>query len=319
MRIPWLFLLRRLVLTIPVLGAMSVVVFLVLHLVPGDPARTMLGLRATPELVEEVRASMRLDESLPSQYLHWIEGVVQGDLGRDHLAGQPVGEIIGGALPVTFELAFLSMLVALGVGLPAGILAARRPGRVRRATEGFVILGTSIPDFWLGIMLITLFSTALALLPPSGYVPFADDPIGNLRYFVMPALALGLGQAAFIARTTRAAVEDVLRAPFVLFLRAKGVPEPVILWRHALRNAAPQIVTVVGILTGVLLGGAIVIETIFGLPGLGRVLITAIEQRNYTVVQGAVLVIAATFITVNLVTDVLVAWLDPRVADGGAA
>jgi peptide/nickel transport system permease protein len=228
----------------------------------------------------------------------------------------PLSDLLSNAIPVTLELTFLSMSLALVAGVPLGVLAAARPGAIRRAMDGFVIVGVSIPDFWLGTLLVLLFAATLVWLPPSGYTPFTADPIGNLRYMTLPVLALAVGEAAYIARTTRGAMDEALGAPFVTFLRAKGLAERSIIFRHALRNASVPIVTVAGIQFGVLLGGAIVIETLFGLPGVGRLTVTAINQRNYTVVQGAVLVIATLFIVVNLVTDLLYGWLDPRIGEG---
>ena len=312
------FILRRVALTLPVLLVMSVVVFLVLHLVPGDPAATMLGLRATPELITQVRADLDLDASLPAQYVNWLGGVVQGDFGRDFIADESVGHLIAQALPVTLELAVGALLLGLIIGVPVGIAAVKGGRTARRASEGFVVAGIALPDFWIGIMLVLLFSATLQWLPPSGFERVLEDPYQNLRYLTLPVIALGLGQATYFARTTRSAVEESLQAPYVLLLRAKGVSERSILWRHVLRNAAAPIVTVVGIVFGVLLGGAIVIESLFSIPGLGRLLVEAVEQRNYTVVQGCVLVIAFMFIVVNLLTDLVVGWLDPRVADSAA-
>jgi peptide/nickel transport system permease protein len=310
------YVLRRLVLTVPVLVTMSVFVFAVVHLVPGDPVRSMLGLRATPELEAQVRADLNLDDSLPEQYLAWAGGLLRGDLGRDYASGTPVTEKLAVALPVTLQLGLAAIVIGALVGVALGVLAAAGPRAGRRVSESFVVLGTAIPEFWMGIMLVLLFTTALSLLPPSGYVPFADDPVGNVRYFVMPVACLAIFQAAYFARTARAAVEDAMRAPSVLFLRAKGLPERSILWKHALRNASVPIVTIVGLQFGAVLGGAIVIETLFDLPGVGRLLFDAIATRNYTVVQGCILLIAAMFILVNLVTDLILGWLDPRIGDG---
>jgi peptide/nickel transport system permease protein len=307
------FVLRRIALTVPTLLAMSVFVFLLIRLVPGDPVRTMLGFRATPENVATVRHQLHLDESLPQQYLSWLGGLLQGDLGRDYISGESVSKLIGQRLPVTLEVTLLAMAFAVLVGVPLGVLAARGSKLVRRFSEGFVVAGVSIPDFWLGTLLVLLFGATLQWLPPSGWAPIGAGLGENLRYVTLPVLALGIGEAAYILRTTRGAMLDTLGEPYVAFLRAKGVGERSIVFRHALRNAAMPIVTVIGIQFGVLLGGAIVIETIFGLPGLGRLVVTAITQRNYTVVQGAVLVIATLFILVTLVTDLLYGWLDPRV------
>jgi len=310
------YILERILLAIPTLLAMSLFVFLLIRLVPGDPVETMLGFRATPQNVATIRHQLHLDEPLVTQYLDWLSGLLHGDLGRDYVSHAPLSDLLSNAIPVTLELTFLSMSLALAVGVPLGVLAAARPGTIRRLMDGFVIVGVSIPDFWLGTLLVLLFAATLVWLPPSGYTPFTADPIGNLRYMTLPVLALAVGEAAYIARTTRGAMDEALGAPFVTFLRAKGLAERSIIFRHALRNASVPIVTVAGIQFGVLLGGAIVIETLFGLPGVGRLTVTAINQRNYTVVQGAVLVIATLFIVVNLVTDLLYGWLDPRIGEG---
>lgn len=312
------FILRRILLTIPTLFMMSVAVFLIIRLVPGDPVRTMLGFRATDENVIELRRQLGLDQSLLTQYLSWIGGLLHGDLGTDIVSHAPLTELLAQRLPVTLELAGLSMLLAVLVGVPLGVRAATGGVWSKRLTEGFVIFGVSVPDFWLGIMLVLVFSGVLMLLPPSGYVPLVQDPIANLRYMALPVLTLATGEAAYILRTTRGAVTAVMDRPFVSFLRAKGVSQRRIVFGHALRNAGPSIVTVIGIQVGVLLGGAIIVETLFALPGVGRLLVTGISQRNYPTVQAGVLAIATIFILVSLVTDIIVGWLDPRIADGMA-
>jgi len=309
---------RRLLLAIPVIVAMSVFVFLMIHLVPGDPVQTMLGFRATPENVATVRDQLGLDKPLLAQYLTWAGGLLHGDFGQDFISHAKVSTLLAQRLPVTIELTLLSMTLAVLVGVPLGVRAASKPGPVRQATEGFVVAGIAITDFWLGIMLVLLFAGIWQLLPPSGYVPFLEDPVQNLRYLALPVLALAFGEAAYILRTTRGAMEEVLGTQYVLFLRAKGIADRRIVYRHALRNAAPPIVTVVGIQFGVLLGGAIVIETLFALPGVGRLIVTSIQQRNYVVVQGGVLVVAILFILVTLATDLIVGWLAPRTEEGTA-
>ena len=312
------FVLRRLLLTVPTLFVMSVVVFLILRLVPGDPVRTMLGFRATDANVAEMRRQLGLDQSLFNQYLNWLGALLHGDLGRDMVSHAPLSELLAQRLPVTCELTALSMALAVFVGVPLGVRAATGGRLVRRFTESFVVFGISIPDFWLGIMLVLVFSATLQLLPPSGYTPFLSDPLSNLRYMALPVLTLAVGEAAYILRTTRSAVAEVLGRPFVTFLRAKGVSPARIVYGHALRNAGPAIVTVVGIQVGVLLGGAIIIETMFTLPGVGRLVVTGINQRNYPIVQAGILAIATLFIVVSLITDLIVGWLDPRVVDGAA-
>ena len=313
------FILRRVLITIPTLWLMSVVVFLIIRLVPGDPVRTMLGFRATEANVAELRHQLGLDRGLIEQYLHWIAALLRGDLGQDIVSHAPLSQLLAQRLPVTFELTGFSMLLACAIGIPFGVWAATGGKLVGILTEGFVIFGVSIPDFWLGIMLVLVFAATLLLLPPSGYVPFAKNPVGNLRYMALPVLTLAAGEAAYILRTTRGAVSAVMGRPFVTFLRAKGLSRRKIIFGHALRNAGPAIITVIGIQVGVLLGGAIIIETLFALPGVGRLVVTGINQRNYPVVQVGILAIATIFILVSLVTDLIVGWLDPRVADAAGS
>ena len=312
------FILRRLLLTIPVMLAMSIFVFLMLRLVPGDPVRTMLGFRATPDTIATVREALGLDRPLHEQYFSWLGGVLRGDLGADFISGAPLTELLAERLPVTLELTILSLLLAVAVGVPLGVLVAAGGRWTRRSSSAGVTLAISIPDFWLGIMLVLLFTGVLRVLPPSGYTPFLEDPVDNLRHMALPVLTLAAGEAAYILRTTRGAMLDVLGSPFITFHRAKGLRERTILFRHALRNAALPIVTVVGIQFGVLLGGAIVVESLFALPGVGRLVVTGINQRNYPVVQAGVLVIALLFILVNLATDIVYGWLNPRVAEENA-
>lgn len=313
------FMIRRLLLTVPVLFAMSMFVFLMIRLVPGDPVRTMLGFRSTDENVAVVRAALGLDRPVVEQYLSWMGGVLRGDLGRDFISNAPLTELLAQRLPVTLELTIFAMGIAVLIGVPLGALAATRGRWTGRATSGFVVAAISVPDFWLGIMLVLLFSGTFHLLPPSGYTPIVEDPGENLRYMILPVLTLASGEAAYILRTTRGAMESTLGSPFILFLRAKGVSERRITFRHALRNAAVPIVTVVGIQFGVLLGGAIVVESLFALPGVGRLIVTGIQQRNYPVVQAGVLVVAALFIIVNLLTDLIYGVLDPRLGEEGEA
>ena len=220
-----LFVARRLLITIPVLLTLSVFVFLLIHLVPGDPVQTMLGFRATPENVATIRADLGLDRSLLAQYASWLGGLLHGDFGRDYVSGAPLSSLLATALPVTLELTLLAMMLATFTGVPLGVFAASRGASWRIAGEGFVIAGISIPDFWLGIMLVLLFAGTLGWLPPSGYVPIHEGLVDNLRYMVLPVLTLAIGEAAYIARTTRSAVEDALTKPFAGYLRAKGVTE----------------------------------------------------------------------------------------------
>jgi peptide/nickel transport system permease protein len=309
------FIARRTAVMIPGLIAMSIFVFLIIRLVPGDPVQTMLGFRATEENVATIRAELGLDQPLLDQYLAWAGGLLRFDLGQDFISGVPLTTLLAERLPVTLQLTFLAMGLAVLVGIPLGVLAATRRNNTGRVTTAYAITGISIPDFWLGIMLVLVFAGTFRILPPSGYVPFLEDPIGNLRYMALPVITLAVAESAYILRTTRASMEETLGSPFVTFLRAKGVSERRITYHHALRNAAVPIVTVVGIQVGVLLGGAIVVEWLFALPGVGRMLVTAINQRNYPVVQAGILVVALIFIVVNFITDLLYGILDPRLED----
>jgi peptide/nickel transport system permease protein len=309
------YLATRVLLTVPTLLAMTVFVFLLIHLVPGDPVKTMLGFRATPSNVRVVRHSLGLDRPLVEQYFRWLGGLLHGNLGRDYISQAPLSTLLRSALPVTLELTLASMTLALLLGVPLGVISASGGRAGRWLAQGFTIAGISIPDFWLGTLLVLLFAAKLAWLPPTGYVPITSDFVANVRYMTLPVLTLAIGEAAYILRTTRASMQETLGRPFVTFLRAKGIGRRSVVYRHALRTAALPIVTVTGIQFGVLLGGAIVVETLFGLPGVGRLAVTAINQRNYTVVQGTVLVIATFFILVNLVTDLLYGLLNPRLAE----
>src|SRR5262245_4881571 len=305
---------HRLLLAVPLLFGMSVLVFGLMRIIPGDPAVTVLGYKATPDAVRALRHAFHLDEPLPSQYFRWLGGLLRGDFGIDFRQNEPIGRMILDRLPVTVELTVLAALCAALLGVPVGLLAgARRRGAADRASLALGLLGISIPDFWLGIILILIFSLAAGLLPSSGFVPFAEDVLGNLQYLALPALTLSLSRAAALSRLTRAAVMDVARRPFVQFARAKGLGEGAILLRHVLPNAAIPIVTVIGLQVGYMLGGAIVVETIFALPGLGRMTLDAVLERNYPVVQSGLLVIGAMFMVVNLATDMLYGRIDPRV------
>ena len=305
---------RRLLLVPPMLLGMSLLVFGLMRLVPGDPALIVLGYKATPDGVRALRQAFHLDEPVSRQYARWLGGALVGDFGVDFRQNEPIGEMIRARLPVTLELTGLAAACAALLGVPLGLFAgARRGGGADRASLAAGLLGVSIPDFWLGIMLILLLSLGARLLPSSGFVPFAEDPLGNLRHLVLPTLTLAASRAAVLGRLTRAAVLDTVHRGFVQFARAKGLRERAVLVRHVLPNAAIPIVTVLGLQVGYMLGGAIVVETIFTLPGVGRMTLDAVLERNYPVVQATVLVVGAMFMVVNLLTDVLYGLIDPRV------
>jgi peptide/nickel transport system permease protein len=305
---------RRLLLVVPLLLGMSVLVFGLMRLVPGDPAVVVLGYKATPEGIRALREAFHLDEPLVEQYLRWLGGVLRGDFGLDFRQNEPIGRMILDRLPVTIELTCLATLLAALIGVPLGVLGGGRRGGVADRTALAVgLVGISIPDFWLGIMLILLLPLWAGVLPSGGWVPLAESPLENLHHLVLPALTLAISRAAVFGRLTRAAVLDLVNRGFVQYARAKGLGDRAVLFRHVLPNAAIPIVTVLGLQVGYMLGGAIVVEMIFTLPGVGRMMLDAVLERNYPVVQSAMLVIGAMFMLVNLATDLLYGVLDPRV------
>ena len=255
---------RRLLLALPVLLGMSIFVFAIIHLTPGDPVAAALGLSYSPHAAAILRHQMGLDRPIVEQYFDWLGNLLHGNLGQDLISHQPLTDLLAQRLPVTLELTLLSMGLAVIVAIPLGVAASRRPGGVvDRLTAGITLLGISVPDFVLGTLLILLFAAALNWLPPQDYVPFTQDPLDNLRHLVLPVVALALAEVAYVAQTTRASMLEVLGQDYITFLRAKGIREGVVAYRHALRNAALPIVTVIGVQFGTLLGGAIVVENVF--------------------------------------------------------
>jgi ABC-type dipeptide/oligopeptide/nickel transport system permease component len=284
----------------------SVVVFVAIRLIPGDPAQLMAGQAATQEVVQQIRQSLGLDQPLPVQYLYFLRNVVRGDLGRSLFNGAPVVEELAQRFPRTVRLALASMAVASLIGIPAGILAAtRRSTWVDTAVMLVALAGVSVPVFWLGLNLILLFSVRLQWLPSFGYETW--------RHLVLPSLTLGAASTAVVARMTRSAMLEVLGQDYVRTARAKGLAERVVVSRHALRNALIPVVTVLGLQLGTLLSGAVLTETVFAWPGIGRLLVEAVLARDYPIIQGATLLIAATFVVLNVAVDVLYGLLDPRI------
>ncbi|MEA2527038.1 MAG: peptide/nickel transport system permease protein [Thermomicrobiales bacterium] len=308
---------RRFLLTIPAMLAMSVIVFFIVRLVPGDPATAILGIRASPDAVAVLREELRLNDPVWVQYGHWLGNVLQGDLGVDYNSHEPIRDKLLTRFPVTLELALLAMLLSAMMAIPLGVLAATRRGMADHGATALGLVGISIPDFWLGVMLILLMALVLGWLPSSGYVPLRESVWGNLSHMLLPAFTLSLNLAAVLTRTTRAAVLDVLNRPYVRTARAKGLRERAVVVGHVLKNAAVPIVTVMGLQLGYVLGGAVIIEQIFSLPGVGRLTLNAVLERNYPVIQGAVLLITFVFMVVNILTDSLYAVLDPRVRLSG--
>jgi peptide/nickel transport system permease protein len=299
---------------IPVLLGISVIVFMLVHLVPGDVVTVLLGPTATPEARDALRKIFGLDRPLVVQYFVWLGDVLRGDFGDSLRTGQPVMSSILDRFSVTLELTGLAMVVALLIGIPAGIIGAiKQYSKVDYAVTAFALAGLSIPSFLLATLMILVFAIDWRWLPPSGYVPFRDDPVQNIKLMIMPALALGLGAASYITRITRSSVLETMRQDHIRTAYAKGLRHSTVVFRHALTNALIPIVTVIGIQLGYLLGGAVIIEAIFGVPGIGRLALDGINMRDYPVVQGTVLFITSVFVFINLAVDVLYAFLDPRI------
>jgi peptide/nickel transport system permease protein len=307
---------RALSLPLTLLGV-SIVTFLFLRLIPGDAITARLGTSTalSPEQLERMRALFGLDQPIHVQYLNWLGSLVRGDAGYSIRSGQPVAAEIALRLPVTIELAMAAAFVALLVGIPLGLVSALRPGSGWDLTaRGFGLIGLALPNFWLGTLIILLFARYLRWMPNTGgYVDLFQDPLGNLRFLLFPAITLGVAMAAVVMRTTRSAMLDVLGADYIRTAHAKGLAAQRVVERHALKNGLIVVVTILGIQVGYLLGGAVVVEEVFSLPGIGRMLLNAINQRDYALVQAGVLVIATLFVVTNTLVDVLYGVLDPRI------
>lgn len=317
------YVLRRLLSAVPVLLGVSIVAFALVRLVPGDPVTVILGPRYNEEQAAELRRQYLLDRPVPVQYLAWLGHAVRGDFGQSFFTGQPVMRAILERLPVTLELAVIGVLFAILVGVPLGVASAVYPGRwPDHVTRVLGLVGVSVPGFWLGTILILLLSLKLGWLPSGRFVHLWEAPLENLRRMLMPGLALGMAVAAVVMRTARAAMLDVIRQDYVRTARAKGLSERCVLVRHALRNAMVPIATIIGLQAGYLIGGSVVIEQVFSLPGVGRLALQAISGRDYALLQGTILFVAAAFVLINLAVDLLYARLDPRIsyaAKGGTA
>ncbi len=314
-----IFLLRRLLLTIPTLFGVALIVFGLMRAIPGDVVTSLVGLQGnvSAERLDELRRMFGLDLPVHVQFGQWITAALQGDLGSSLRTGRPVATDLALRFPVTLELTFLGLAIAVILAVPLGVIAALHRGRWPDAVSSlFALLGLSIPGFFLGILLILAFSLRLGWLPPAGYVPFTESPLDNLRHMLLPAASLGLILAAATTRIVRSSLLETLGRDYVRTARAKGLREQAVVYRHALRTALIPVVTVVGLQFGQLLGGAVIIEQVFSLPGVGRFALEGINLRDYPIVQGAVLLIAAAFVVVNLLVDVLYAVIDPRVRYG---
>lgn len=306
---------RRILQLIPVLLGISILIFAVMKMIPGDVISGILGVEATPELRAQLAAKYGLDRPYIVQYLDWIGGVLRGDFGESIRTAEPILPQILTRFQVTAELTILAAVISWFVAIPLGILAAvKRNSMVDRLIRVFALLGVSVPGFALSILLILFLSLAFGYFSPLGYVSFFEDPLRNLQIMILPASIMGISISGSVMRMTRSSVLEVLRQDFVRTVRAKGASERVAVFKHVLRSALIPIVTLVGMQIGSLLGGAVIVEQIFSLPGLGQMTLTGINQRDYPVVQGCVLFIAFVYVLVNVATDLLYAYIDPRIS-----
>ncbi|MGI8689265.1 MAG: ABC transporter permease [Thermomicrobiales bacterium] len=311
-------LIARVIAIIPVILLVEVTIFAMLHLAPGDPVSVLIGDQAVdPAVVANLRHQLALDQPLPIQFIAWFGHTVQGDLGYSFVTHQPVVSAIAARLPVTAELTLAALILALAIALPLGVAAAVFKGSIiDYLNQGLAMIGGSMPAFWVGILLILLFAQRLRWLPASGFVPLQEDPRSNVQHLVLPAITLSLGFAVVISRVVRASMLEVLSEDYIRTARAKGLDERRVLIRHALRAALLPTITIIGLETGHLLGGAVVTETIFALPGMGRLLIDGVLSRDFPMVQGTTLVLAILLVCANLVADLTYAAADPRVGSG---
>jgi peptide/nickel transport system permease protein len=306
--------LKRLAALLPVLAVVSIVIFAIIHLTPGNPARAILGPEASAQDVEALSERLGLNRPLPVQYVEWLGHAFTGDLGDSLFLRKPVTQAVFDNAVPTLQLAISALLVAVVIAVPLGTLAARWRGSALDALAmGVSLVGMAVPSFVLGLILILVFAVGLRVLPVAGYVSPFDDPVAGLRYLVLPAISLGAVLAAFLLRTTRAAVLDVLSSDYIEAARSRGVRESRLLFRHTLRNAGLPIVTAVGLTFGALITGAVVTETIFNVPGIGSLLVNAIKRRDYPVIQGVVMFATLAYLMVNLAVDLVYGLVDPRI------
>lgn len=307
------FLLRKVGAALIVLLLASMLVFLGVRALPGDPALALGGEQRDPAVLAQIRHDYGLDRPVPEQYLRWLGHVVRGDLGTDQRK-LPVGHTIVTRIPITLELAALSVLLGTIIGIVAGVIAAVRRGRpADYAATSVALVGLSVPHFWLGLLMIVAFAVRLDWLPAGGYVSFREDPIGNLEHLLMPAIVLGSGLSAVLMRQMRSAMLDSLGADYVRTARAKGLSEFAVVGVHALRNSLITVTTIIGLQLGALISGAVITEQIFGIAGFGRLTIDAVNQRDYALIQGVVLVAAVGYVVINLLVDIVYSFLNPRI------
>ncbi|MBI1775906.1 MAG: ABC transporter permease [Proteobacteria bacterium] len=308
------YIVRRLLASFVVLIIVALISFSIMQLVPGDPATVMAGVAAPPDQVQRIREQFGLDQPFPIQLARWTAGVVQGDLGQSIMLSRSVVRAIVERLPATLAMGSLAFALTLVLGVPAGIVAAWRQNTwVDQAIMAAAVIGVSVPSFWLGLIFIIFFAVIMDWLPAGGYVTFTEAPLDWFRSLVLPAIALSLSQVGLLARITRTAMVEVLCQDYIRTARAKGLPEWLVLARHAFANVLVQVITVIGIIFSLQLSGTVVIETVFSLPGLGKLLVNAILTRDYPLIQGGLLITASMFVLINLAVDVLYTAIDPRI------
>ncbi|MBW7457560.1 ABC transporter permease [Paenibacillus sepulcri] len=311
------FIIRRLLLTIPVVLLVTIMVFSLLQLLPGDPASVILGQDATPEMLDALREQLGLNKPLPIQYVDWLVGVLHGDLGNSLVNNTPVIQLIKQSFPATLELAIGTFIIVILIALPAGIMAATRPGSwIDYSSTLFALFGMSIPHFWLGMMFIVMFAMKLGWFPASGYVPFMENPAMNMSAMILPIVATGLRESAVLMRMVRSSLLEVMNADYIRTAYSKGLGERSVIVRHALKNALVPIVTTSGLIIAGLLGGLVITESIFSIPGFGKLIVDSIFKRDYVTVQGAILVSALLVVFINLFVDLLYIIIDPRTKSG---
>jgi peptide/nickel transport system permease protein len=317
------YIIRRLLMMIPVILLVTLVLFVLREATPGDPAvvavgqETDLNREEYQETLQRVRARFDLDKPLPVQYALWVGRAFTGDLGRSYRSNQPVREAIVERMPVTLQLGLASLLLSWIIAIPAGVIAAKNRNKIQDVAANFFgLLGLSLPNIWLAFVLILIFSVNLGWLPPSGYVPFSDDPLGNIKSLILPAVTLGTSAAAGLMRLTRSALLEVIGQDYMRTAEAKGLRARVVLWRHGMRNALIPVVTLIGLELGGLLGGAFIMEQIFSLPGMGKLAVDAIYSRDYPIVQGVLLMATLAYLFANFAVDLVYGVLDPRIRYG---
>jgi peptide/nickel transport system permease protein len=316
-----MYLLRRIPSLLATLFAVSLLTFLTTSLLPGDPALQILGAEAaTPEAIAAVRSELNLDDPLPVRYLNWIGDALTGDFGRSYRTNEPVASAIGERLPVTAEIGILAIVIALAIAIPVGMLSAYRAGsRTDKIISSTSFGLLAVPNFMVAIFLILIFAVWLGVLPATGWVNFTDNPVQNLRSALLPALSLAIAEMAVYTRLLRTDMIATLQQDFVTMARVKGVSNRRILFRHALRPSSFSLMTVAGVQVGAIIGGSVVIETLFAVPGVGRLLLEAVLVRDLLMVQGVALVIAVSYVVVNFTVDILYSYLDPRISHGRTA